>query len=373
MTHSNFVCGASGTYKPNSTYQKNLNDTLSALTKANNGSGFLTASSDTAQEDQINTAYALALCPGDFDNEGCTGCVNYATNQLIKDCPNQKKATGWYNGICMLSYSNSTFNMVDDDDNYVIAIWTKIIPDRDSVLQTELRKLFNQLVGAAATDGYDKAFYSDKTTLQDTAYIEGSMQCIPNISQNIFSKCLTDATNYLLTNCNGREQVVVYFRNSCFLRYFISVIKRTTVIPIPIAPSMPPTTPQMILPPGKKTSNVIGPAVAAAAVTLTISTILICLKGRARARAAWMLWEECKGDQLIDENVNDDCPVDQALKLRIALLCIEEDANDRPTMSSVVFMLEGEWKFLSDPKPPMSFGQFIDSDQSSLTWNGDKS
>lgn len=89
---------------------------------------------------------------------------------------------------------------------------------------------------------------------------------------------------------------------------------------------------------------------------------------------AWMLWEECKGDQLIDENVNDDCPVDQALKwLRIALLCIEEDPNDRPTMSSVVFMLEGEWKFLSDPKPPMSFGQFIDSDQSSSTWNGDKS
>ncbi|KAI3740830.1 hypothetical protein L2E82_31304 [Cichorium intybus] len=488
MTHSNFVCGASGTYKPNSTYQKNLNNTLSALTQANNGSGFFTASSDTAQEDQINTVYALALCPGEFDNEGCTGCLNYATNQLRKDCPNQKKATGWYNGICMLSYSNSTFDMVDDDDNHVIAIWTKIIPDRDSVFHTELRKLFNQLVGAAATDGYNKAFYSDNTTLQDTAYIEGSMQCFPNISQNICSKCLANATNYLLTYCNGREQVVVYYR------YFISVVKRgdpSTVIPFPSAPSMPPTTPQMILSPGKKRSNVIGPTVAAAAVTLIISTILICLNqnyilgageeqeqelfdasdddtgeiiyfrlneiqaatcnfsvanklgeggfgpvywgelsdveantdrvvgtygymspeyamegmfsiksdvysfgvllleiisGKRNSRLfheehdknllnyAWMLWEECKGDQLIDENVNDDCPVDQALKwLRIALLCIEEDPNDRPTMSSVVFMLEGEWKFLSDPKPPMSFGQFIDSDQSSSTWNGDKS
>lgn len=83
-----------------------------------------------------------------------------------------------------------------------------------------------------------------------------------------------------------------------------------------------------------------------------------------------MLWEEGKGEQLIDENMDDDCPVDEGLKwMRIALLCVEEDPNDRPTMSSVVFMLEGEWKSLSDPKPPMSFGQFITFDNFSSTWN----
>lgn len=86
-----------------------------------------------------------------------------------------------------------------------------------------------------------------------------------------------------------------------------------------------------------------------------------------------MLWEEGKGEQLIDENLNDDCPVHEGLKwMRIALLCVEEDPNNRPTMSSVAFMLEGEWKSLSDPKPPMSFGQFMTSDKSSSTWNVDE-
>lgn len=87
-----------------------------------------------------------------------------------------------------------------------------------------------------------------------------------------------------------------------------------------------------------------------------------------------MLWKEGKGEKLIDENLKDDCPVDEALKwMRIALLCIQEDPNDRPTMSSVASMLEGEWKIVSEPKPPMSFGQFIMSDQSSSTWNADDS
>lgn len=87
-----------------------------------------------------------------------------------------------------------------------------------------------------------------------------------------------------------------------------------------------------------------------------------------------MLWDGGKAEQLIDENLKDDCPVDEALKwLRIALLCIEEDPNDRPTMSSVVSMLEGEWKYLSEPKPPLSFSQFITSDESLSTWKGDNS
>ena len=87
-----------------------------------------------------------------------------------------------------------------------------------------------------------------------------------------------------------------------------------------------------------------------------------------------MLWEKGKGEELIDENLNDDCPVDEAIKwMRIALLCIEEDPNDRPTMSSVTFMLEGEWKSLSEPKPPMSLSLHINSDESLTTWTGDKS
>lgn len=45
--------------------------------------------------------------------------------------------------------------------------------------------------------------------------------------------------------------------------------------------------------------------------------------------------------------------------IHIGLLCVQEDALDRPTMSSVVVMLKGETTFLQKPeKPAFSTGRF---------------
>ncbi|KAL7589108.1 hypothetical protein Lser_V15G41206 [Lactuca serriola] len=611
ITHGDSVCGTQGTYKQNSAYQKNLNDTLSSLTESHNGNGFFTAYSDSSQDDDqsTTTTYAVALCPGDFDVESCLGCVKSATERLRRDCPNQKKATGWYYGTCMLTYSNSTFERNDE----VLSIRESYISNSDSILDA-LGNLFKELQGKAAVDGYNRTSYSDAIILpRSTGSIQATMQCFPNISHDICHECLMNATDYLLTCCSGNAEVVVSYRYSCFLRYAIDLVNFSD-------PPMLPTNPSTIQPPGKNRSNVIGPAIAAATVALAISTFFIwlrvrskkghkeevfdaldevtgeiiyfrlnemnaatsnfsvanklgeggfgpvfwgelsdgkkiavkrlshnssqgmqefktevkliiklqhknlvrllgcCMKGNERllvyeymcnssldkylfdlekakelnwakrvkivngiakglrylhedsrlkiihrdlkasnvlldeemnpkisdfgtARIfgsnqieantdrvvgtygymapeyameglfsiksdvysfgvllleimsgkknnrlfheehdqnllsyAWMLWKEGKGEKLIDENLKDDCPVDEALKwMRIALLCIQEDPNDRPTMSSVASMLEGEWKIVSEPKPPMSFGQFIASGQSSSTWNADDS
>ncbi|XP_077243466.1 cysteine-rich receptor-like protein kinase 10 [Tasmannia lanceolata] len=68
---------------------------------------------------------------------------------------------------------------------------------------------------------------------------------------------------------------------------------------------------------------------------------------------AWGLWVKCNGQELIDPSLIDTCPISEALRcIHIGLLCVQEDAADRPTMSSVVLMLGSESLSLPQPKQP---------------------
>nr|XP_043620387.1 cysteine-rich receptor-like protein kinase 6 [Erigeron canadensis] len=85
---------------------------------------------------------------------------------------------------------------------------------------------------------------------------------------------------------------------------------------------------------------------------------------------AWRLWKENKGEQLIDNRITQNFPTGEALKwINIALLCVQEDPQDRPTMSTVVFMLEGQWSAnLPTPsEPPLSFARFAAISEQSTT------
>ncbi|RHN53264.1 putative protein kinase RLK-Pelle-DLSV family [Medicago truncatula] len=81
---------------------------------------------------------------------------------------------------------------------------------------------------------------------------------------------------------------------------------------------------------------------------------------------AWHLWNDGKGLELRDPLLL--CPGDQFLRyMNIGLLCVQEDAFDRPTMSSVVLMLMNESVMLGQPgKPPFSVGRLNFIDQNEL-------
>ncbi|KAL6276545.1 hypothetical protein ACE6H2_020146 [Prunus campanulata] len=77
---------------------------------------------------------------------------------------------------------------------------------------------------------------------------------------------------------------------------------------------------------------------------------------------AWQLWNEGNGLELMDPLLVDSCDTDEFLRyLHIGLLCVQEDSDDRPTMSYVVVMLKSETVALSQPeKPAFSTGRFAD-------------
>lgn len=67
--------------------------------------------------------------------------------------------------------------------------------------------------------------------------------------------------------------------------------------------------------------------------------------------------------ELIDPLLSDSYIVDEYMRcIHIGLLCVQEDAYDRPTMAAVVLMLSTESAYLSQPQqPPNSVGKFIDN------------
>ncbi|XP_049357159.1 G-type lectin S-receptor-like serine/threonine-protein kinase At1g11330 isoform X2 [Solanum verrucosum] len=70
-------------------------------------------------------------------------------------------------------------------------------------------------------------------------------------------------------------------------------------------------------------------------------------------RQAWELWNDGKAFELIDPTIVDSCPSEEALRcIQVGLLCLQVNAGDRPTMSSVLFMLSNE-ATIPSPKQPL--------------------
>ncbi|XP_019707363.1 G-type lectin S-receptor-like serine/threonine-protein kinase At4g27290 isoform X1 [Elaeis guineensis] len=71
---------------------------------------------------------------------------------------------------------------------------------------------------------------------------------------------------------------------------------------------------------------------------------------------AWELWKEGKWLELIDPSLADESPRHEISRcIHVALMCVQENAADRPTMSDVVAMLTRESSAFPDPKQPGFF------------------
>ncbi|KAL6990908.1 hypothetical protein U1Q18_009029, partial [Sarracenia purpurea var. burkii] len=87
----------------------------------------------------------------------------------------------------------------------------------------------------------------------------------------------------------------------------------------------------------------------------------------------WSLWKEGQTLDIVDSAVNrDSYSASEVLRcIHIGLLCVQELASDRPTMSDVAFMLCNESAALPSPKQPaISFRKTAPGTNSSSTSTG---
>ncbi|KAL9463409.1 hypothetical protein AB3S75_001256 [Citrus x aurantiifolia] len=71
---------------------------------------------------------------------------------------------------------------------------------------------------------------------------------------------------------------------------------------------------------------------------------------------AWQLWNEGKALELMDPTLDESCSPDEVMRcIHVGLLCVQDRAADRPTMSDVVSMLSNDTMALPKPKQPAFF------------------
>ncbi|TVU24510.1 hypothetical protein EJB05_26952, partial [Eragrostis curvula] len=71
---------------------------------------------------------------------------------------------------------------------------------------------------------------------------------------------------------------------------------------------------------------------------------------------AWQLWNDGLWLKLVDTSLVTECHTLEIMRcINIALLCVQENAADRPTMSHVIAMLSSESMILPEPKHPAYF------------------
>ncbi|KAF7045515.1 hypothetical protein CFC21_054620 [Triticum aestivum] len=71
---------------------------------------------------------------------------------------------------------------------------------------------------------------------------------------------------------------------------------------------------------------------------------------------AWKLWKEERWLEFVDESIVSESHASETMRcINIALLCVQENAADRPTTISVVTMLSSESMTLPEPKHPAYF------------------
>ena len=70
------------------------------------------------------------------------------------------------------------------------------------------------------------------------------------------------------------------------------------------------------------------------------------------------MWKEGKTEELADSSIMDACsPEEILLCIHVGLLCVQENPDDRPLMSAVVFILENGSTTLPAPKRPAYFAR----------------
>lgn len=73
---------------------------------------------------------------------------------------------------------------------------------------------------------------------------------------------------------------------------------------------------------------------------------------------AWNLWKQGNAKDLIDTSIVESCLLEEALLcIHMGLLCVQENPDDRPFMSSIVFNLEKGYTALPTPNHPAYFAQ----------------
>nr|POF03092.1 cysteine-rich receptor-like protein kinase 26 [Quercus suber] len=300
-------CYNTGNYTSNSTYKANFNSLLaSTINDTKFDYGFFNLSTGESPD----KVYAIALCRGDTSPSECRSCINGIRNDLLRSCPNQKEAIIW-GETCSLRYSfRSIFNIMEARP-LIIAANTANFSDVEG-FNDGLRPLLDSLRNRAASGNSTHKFALKSVAAPKFQTIYSLVECTPDLSELDCSSCLQRLQDYIPLCCDGK-QGLKFVTPSCDLRF----------------------------PNGQEI----------AVKRLSKNEVMLVARLQHR-HLAWKKWKDGTTSNLIDPTLRADSTTEILKCIHIGLLCVQENMVKRPTMDSVVLMLNSESMTLSIPSRP---------------------
>ncbi|KAI3698080.1 hypothetical protein L6452_31192 [Arctium lappa] len=389
-----YFCRNDSTYTPNSRYARNLYTTISSLPNTNTGYGFYNFSVAQGPD----TANAISLCRGDVEPGMCRSCLNDSVVQLRQVCPNQREAIVYYDN-CLLRYSNATILGNNDMDKDVVYMWNNNNASNKAQFNADLRLLMNQLRSKAAAGGSLLKFATANTSGPDFSTIYGLAQCVPFLSEQQWNTCLESAINQIPSCCDGKLGGRVLTANCNFRFEIYQFANTTSVLPPPPSPPSPPPSPPPVLPtpgdPNFGMARLFNPDETHGSTNRIVGTygymspeyamhgqfsiksdvfsfgvlVLEIITGQKNTcfrigkgvedllSYAWKSWRDGNISDMIDPAlmVGPGSLHEIMRSIHIGLLCVQNNVVDRPTMGSVVLMLNSFSLTLQLPSVPAFF------------------
>ncbi|KAK2644333.1 hypothetical protein Ddye_019528 [Dipteronia dyeriana] len=206
------------------------------------------------------------------------------------------------------------------------------------------------------------------------------LQCTRDINGSSCRSCFDTLTKNM-KRCCQKQRGWRLLSSSCFIRYEeFQFNQQPPAPPPPHVPAAPQPTPIDERKGGNyKTTKIVIITLSSFVAVTTAALLGFCYYSSSCRKKEQKgehkeIWNEDKGQELIDLNIVDNCPITEVLRwIHIALLCVQDDPTDRPTMSLIVLMLASQAINLPQPStPPYSVGRFttIFSDLSSIPTTG---
>ncbi|RZC63289.1 hypothetical protein C5167_025046 [Papaver somniferum] len=162
--------------------------------------------------------YGLAQCRGDVLNtKECSKCIEKASIQIQKTCPNQADARILYE-FCFLRYDTQKFVGELDTSGGLIYFNVENVTEDSAVFE----KILGDLTDKATREALDRrnpiGFGKGQIKLSPFETLYTLVQCTRDLSKLACSQCLATAVGNYAGYCKDKKGCRAIY-SSCFIRY----------------------------------------------------------------------------------------------------------------------------------------------------------
>ncbi|KAJ1376488.1 Serine-threonine/tyrosine-protein kinase, catalytic domain [Sesbania bispinosa] len=225
-TYSSSACTSGSYYRPNTTFQANLNVLLSSLVSNSTlHDGFYRTNVSLGNPDEVK---GLFLCRADVTPSVCQQCVAAAAQNITGQCTNQTESIIWYDE-CMLRYSNLSFlNNIVPSTNLNA---DESVPASDLTRFSDfLAATLNDLAQEAVNSPSGKKFATKEANFTSSMKLYTLAQCTPDLSTFDCNTCFRSAISDFPTCCDGKRGASSLLP-SCSVRYELYPFYNVSAIP----------------------------------------------------------------------------------------------------------------------------------------------